>query len=70
MATQTVKMIAVPEDKYKELMCKAEAYEKIRAGHSKAGKASVAKLTRQELSARAKKAVEARIRKYGQKSHK
>lgn len=36
--------------------------------NSRAGKSSAAKLTPEQRSARAKKAVEARIRKYGQKS--
>lgn len=35
--------------------------------HSTAGKASAAKLTPEQRSARAKKAVQARIKKYGQK---
>ena len=62
--------IAIPKSLYDELMRKAEAYDKIASNNSKAGKASVAKLTPEQRSARAKKAVQARIAKYGQKSGK
>lgn len=62
--------IAIPKSLYDELMRKAEAYDKIKSNNSKAGKASVAKFTPEERSARAKKAVEARIAKYGQKKQK
>jgi len=64
-----MKTITVPLEEYNELKRKAEAYDKISKGNSAKGKASVAKFTPEELSARAKKAVEARIAKYGQKKH-
>lgn len=59
--------IAIPKTLYDELVRKAEAYDKLTANLSKAGKTSSAKLTPEERSARAKKAVQARIAKYGQK---
>lgn len=60
--------IAIPKSEYLELKRKAEAYGKIKSNNSKAGKASVAKFTPEQRSARAKKAVAARIKKYGQNS--
>lgn len=59
--------IAIPKSQYDELCRKAAAYDELARNLSRAGKASSAKLTAEERSARAKKAVEARIRKYGQK---
>lgn len=60
--------IAIPKNEYLELKRKAEAYDKIKNNNSKAGKASVAKFTPEERRERAKKAVAARIAKYGQKT--
>lgn len=60
--------ITVPLKEFNELKQKAEAYDKINAGSSKGGKASWAKLTPEQRSARAKKAVQARIKKYNQGS--
>lgn len=59
--------IAIPKTEYAELKRKAEAYDKIKGNNSKAGKVSASKLTPEQRSARAKKAVEARMKKYGQK---
>ena len=62
--------VTISEDEYAELKRKAEAYEKIQQNNSKAGKASASNMTAKERSERAKKAVEARIKKYGQKKGK
>lgn len=62
--------IAIPKSLYDELIRKAEAYDKIKNNNSKAGKASVAKLTPEQRRERAKRAVEARIAKYGQRKKK
>lgn len=59
--------IAIPKNEYDELRRKAEAYDKMAGQLSAAGKKTWAKLTPEERSARAKKAVAARIAKYGQK---
>lgn len=59
--------IAIPKSLYDELIRKSEAYDKMTRNLSQAGKASASKLTPEERSARAKKAVRARIAKYGQK---
>lgn len=63
------KMVAIPESEYNELVRKAKAYDKMNAGSSKGGKKTWANLTPEERSARAKKAVQARIKKYGQKAN-
>ncbi len=60
--------IAIPKSEYLELKRKADAYDKMNAGASTGGKKTWAKLTPEERSARAKKAVQARIAKYGQKT--
>jgi len=59
--------ITIPKDEYEKLKRKAAAYDKMNAGASVGGKKAWAGLTPEERSARAKKAVEARIKKYGQK---
>lgn len=59
--------IAIPKKEYIEIKRKAEAYDKISANNSLAGKASSASLMPEQRSERAKKAVAARIAKYGQK---
>jgi len=51
------------------VMLKAEI-EKYKNGHARGANVMNAKLTPEERSARAKKAVEARIKKYGQKPRK
>lgn len=58
--------ITISAEEYKTLKQKAESYDRISAGFSKAGKKSSAKLTPEQRSERAKKAVAARIAKYGQ----
>lgn len=58
--------IAIPKDEYLELKRKAEAYDKMNAGASAGGKKAWADLTTEQRSERAKKAVQARIAKYGQ----
>ena len=50
----------VSEEELQELRRKAEAYDKIVSKNSAAGKASVAKLSKAELSERNKKAAAAR----------
>lgn len=60
--------IAIPRKEYQELKRKAEAYDKMNVGASIGGKKAWANLTAEERSARAKKAVQARIAKYGQNS--
>lgn len=60
--------IAIPKDEYLELKRKAEAYDKMNAGASTGGKKAWANLTAEQRSERAKKAVQARIAKYGQKT--
>lgn len=62
--------IAIPIEEYKELKRKAEAYDRMNIGSSAGGKKSSANLTPEQRSERAKKAVAARIAKYGQKSRK
>lgn len=59
--------ITIPLDEYNELKRKAAFYDRIAAKNSAAGKASASKLSPAERSARAKRAVEARMAKYGQK---
>lgn len=62
----------ISEDELAELKKKAKAYdsliEKQVAGGSVGGKKSSANMTAEERKARAKKAVQARIKKYGQKN--
>lgn len=60
--------IAIPIEEYNELRRKAEAYDKISASNSQAGKKSAANLTPEQRRERAQKAVAARIAKYSQKS--
>lgn len=66
--------ITIPKDEYNELKRKADAYDtqkaRLAVSNSRAGRMSASKLTPEERSARAKKAVEARIKKYGQKTKK
>lgn len=62
--------IAIPKSEYIELKRKAEAYDKIKNNNSEAGKKTWANVSPAERSARAKKAVTARIAKYGQKTKK
>ncbi len=62
--------IAIPIEEYDELKRKAEAYDKMNIGASVGGKKSSSNLTPEQRSERAKKAVAARIAKYGQKSRK
>lgn len=61
--------IAIPKSEYDELKRKADAYDKMNAGSSLGGKISSAKLTPEQRRERAKKAVAARMTKYGQKKH-
>lgn len=66
------KIISIPLQEYDELKRKADAYDMQKArlakSNSIAGKASASKLTPEERLARAKKAVQARIAKYGQQN--
>lgn len=67
-----MKTIAIPIEEYTELKHKAKAYDEMYKkrsnANSRAGKASASKLTPEQRSERARKAVAARIKKYGQKS--
>lgn len=67
-----MKKISIPLQEYNRLKKVEEAYNRLTTNRAKAngkaGKVSANKLTPEERSARAKKAVEARIKKYGQKS--
>lgn len=60
--------ISISLQEYNELKYKAEAFDRMTSHLSKAGKVSSANMTPEQRSARAKKAVQARIAKYGQKS--
>lgn len=64
--------ISISLREYNTLKRKAEAYDAQRArwskSNSRAGKVSASKLTPEERHERAKKAVQARIAKYGQKA--
>lgn len=62
--------ISISLQEYTELRRKADAYDKMNAGSSSGGKKSSANLTPEQRRERAKKAVAARIAKYGQKSRK
>lgn len=62
--------IAIPIEEYKELKRKADAYDKMSVGASIGGRKAWSKLTPEQRSERAKKAVAARMAKYGQKSRK
>lgn len=66
--------ISIPLQEYNRLKEIEQKYAKlvsVRArANSNAGKVSASKLTPEERSERAKKAVQARIAKYGQKSKK
>ena len=62
--------VTILYSEYEELKKKAKAYDKIVSSNSNAGKASAMKLSPEERSARAKRAVEARMKKYGQKRRK
>lgn len=66
--------IAIPIEEYKRLKQKADAYDlehaKKGTAGSAGGKKSSANLTPEQRRERAKKAVAARMAKYGQKSRK
>lgn len=62
--------IAIPKDEYSELKRKADAYDRMNVGASTGGKKAWAALTAEQRSERARKAVRARIVKYGQQSKK
>lgn len=59
--------ISISLQEYNDLKRKAEAYEKLSNGGKSGGKKSSANMTPEQRRERAKKAVEARIAKYGQK---
>lgn len=59
--------ITISKKEYEELKRKAKAYDNMTAHLGEAGKKSSANLTPEQRKERAKKAVEARIVKYGQK---
>lgn len=65
---QKITTIEIPIEIWEEVNRKAEAYDKICALRSKEARARNALMTPEQRSANAKKAVEARIKKYGQKS--
>lgn len=53
-----------------ELKAKAEAYDRLMKSRSEGGKKSSKNMTAEQRSARAKNAVQARIKKYNQKADK
>lgn len=55
--------VVISEEALLDLRRKAEAYDKIVANNSRAGKASTSKLTAEERRARAKKAAASRWKK-------
>lgn len=65
-----MEQITISLREYKTLKQKAEAYDKIIANNSIAGKTSSNNLTPEQRHERAKKAVAARMAKYNQKSRK
>lgn len=62
--------ILIEESEYNELKKKAAAYDKIIENNTRAGAVSASRLTPEQRRERAKKAVAARMAKYGQKSRK
>lgn len=62
--------ITISRTEYDELKHKAASYDRISEAGKRGGSRTMASLTPEQRSARAKKAVEARIKKYGQKSRK
>lgn len=62
--------ITISRKEYEELKAKAAIADKIAANNAKAGKKSAANLTPEQRSERARKAVAARMAKYGQESRK
>lgn len=67
---RTMKKVEITIDEYSELKEKAEEYDRIVQGGRRGGKKSSSNMTKEQLSTRAKKAVEARIRKHNQKRSK
>jgi hypothetical protein len=62
--------VTINSDELQELRRKAELYDKMIADNTRAGKISAARMTPERRRARAKKAVEARIKKYSQNTAK
>lgn len=62
--------ITIPKELYDTLIKKAEAYDRICSKRSQEAKARNARMSPEQRSANAKKAVEARIAKYGQQKKK
>lgn len=62
--------ICLSPEEYQELKRKADAYDKLSRGGKSGGKKSSANMTPEQRRERAKKAVEARMKKYGQKPRK
>lgn len=59
-------IVKISRKRYDELLSAEKRLRDMLDNHSRAGKISAAKLTQKQLSDRAKKAVAARIAKYGQ----
>ncbi len=68
--TSEIIKLEMPITEWQEICRKVEAYDKICAKRSAEAKARNARMTPEQRSANAKKAVEARMKKYGQKSRK
>lgn len=62
--------LEIPAIEWQEICRKVEAYDKICAKRSAEAKARNARMTPEQRSTNAKKAVQARMAKYGQKSRK
>ncbi len=62
--------ITISMKEYNSLKADSEAYHKIKKRNQDAAKSGMARLTPEQRRERAKKAVAARIAKYGQKSRK
>ncbi|MDR1032719.1 MAG: hypothetical protein LBL84_01755 [Candidatus Nomurabacteria bacterium] len=61
-------VVKITKARYDELLFAEKRLKHIKSVNSRNAKAGVGKLTPEQLSSRAKKAVQARIAKYGQKS--
>lgn len=70
VTTPAIPTVTITIEEYERLKQGFEAYERIREKNRRAVQANNAKCTPEERSARARKAAEARIAKYGQKHRK
>ena len=66
---EKIKIVGIPEDEYKELLRKSKEYDKMTEWRRK-GANTINNISAEARRERAKKAVEARIKKYNQKTRK